>query len=307
MDTVVKRPQATITGTQEELLAANARSGVNRANILMHTWTNTWYDRALRASLDGGSSPGAAEEVARRAIVALIGRNNEWCAGFVKEHPQFSFFCGVHPVRMKEREMLEGLDRWTAAGAIGVKIGPQHLRIYGDDPRLLPLFDYCEQRDLPVLAQSGGMPAERGVAFGHPAPFERSLRQFPRLRLIFAHMAHSTTDPNEGAEAIAHLTAVYPHVATDLSLEITSVAEGHKTPEALMRNIRRVGIGHVLYGSNFPLADPAGAAEAFRKLPLRSDEAERIASGNFRELTAGRLGVAAQPAAAGWRASPSLR
>ena len=286
MGRVVRRPEADVCGTVEELHAAIGRSGVDHVNILMFTPTSIYVEDGMAAIPPDVRDRAAAEEAVRREAVCRVTGNNDWCAAFVKEHPNLSFFCGVDPVRMTEDEMLSGIDRWMAAGAKGVKIVPATLRIFGDDERLLPLYDYCCRQGVPLLTQSAGNPAPgQDLAYAQPATFGRVLPQFPDLRLIFAHMAYFPYLPDNGADELAELTSRYANVSADLSLRLGAVADGAEPAEWLVSTIRRLGADRVLFGTNFPLADQARSVEAFRRLPLTDEERELIAHKNFERIT----------------------
>ena len=278
MGRVVRRPEAEIVGSTAQLFESIKRSGVDHTNILMYTPASIYYADAKDA--------GASEEEARKIAVQHVVKNNDWCAEFVRSTPNLSFFCGVDPVHMTAEEMLHGVERWTAAGAKGVKFVPASLRIYGDDPRFLPLFDYCHQQDLPILTQSGGPPGPNGLAYAHPEPFGRVLAQFPKLRLIFAHMADFPYLQDRGVDALAKVTSAYPNVCADVSLRLNPIVSGEDTVERIMNAIRTLGKENVLFGSNFPLADTAEAVRVFQDLPLESSEFDAIAGGNFQRLTA---------------------
>ena len=48
--------------------------------------------------------------------------------------------------------------------------------------------------------------------------------------------------------------------------------------------IRRTGVDKVLYGTNYPGSDPAKYVAKLKNLPLKDNELEKIASGNFKQL-----------------------
>lgn len=286
MGRVVKRPEAKVVGTVGQLEEQMRRSGVRQTNILMYTPASIYYEDGLAAIPAWARDRAAEEQRVRRAVVARIQRNNDWASAFVKKHAGFSFFCGVDPVYMTEAEMVSGIERWVAAGAKGVKFVPASLKLFGNDRRLFPVYDYCHQRGIPLLAQSGGNPAPgQQLAYGHPAPYGEALRQFPNLRLIFAHMAYFPYLPNNGADELKALMAKHPNVCADLSLRLGAIAEGSEPAEWVVQAVRLLGAEHILFGSNFPLADQAASAQAFLKLPLTDGEREAIAHGNFERLT----------------------
>jgi predicted TIM-barrel fold metal-dependent hydrolase len=240
---------------------------------------------ALERRLASGIERERAEREARLEIAGLASRNNDWCAEFCRERPELDFFCGVDAALLSREELLAGLERWHRAGARGVKTGPFSMKMFGDDPRLLPLYDYCESASLPILMQAGGPAVDgRGLAYSDPRVFEPVLRQFPRLVLVFAHMAHFPHLPEEGLDELCALTRRHAGVYAELSHRLDDVAKGALLADELVRRIRRVGAERLLFGSSFPLDDAAASAAAFRGLPLRSDEQDAIAYRNYDAL-----------------------
>ncbi len=286
MRRVVRRPEAATIGTVAQLEEAIRRSGLHRTNILMYTPASIYYEDGIAAIPPSAIDRSAAQERVRRDVVARIQRNNDWASDFVRTRAGFSFFCGIDPVHMTEREMLEGIDRWVLGGAKGVKFVPASLKLFGNDRRLFPVYDYCHERRIPILAQSAGNPAPgHPLAYGHPAPYGDALRQFPRLRLIFAHMAYFPYLPNNGAGELQALTSKYPGIGADMSLRLAGVADGSEPAEWLASAVKLLGPEHILFGTNFPLADPAASVEAFARLPLSDRDRETIGHKNFERLT----------------------
>ena len=269
-------------GTLQELLSARAKAGHARTNILMYTPTTFYYEQGIAAIPDGAKDRKAAEERVLQDVLQRQRRNNDWGSTVVREHPGLSYFCGVDCTRMSEDEMLGEVERNLSAGASGVKIVFTGLKIYGDDPRLGPLYDYCASREVPILAQSSG---RAGPCWGRPAPFGKAVREFPDLRLIFAHLCHFPSLPGEGIDELAEVTARFPNVCADLSLRLTAVARREMSPDDMAAIIRRLGPEHVLFGTNFPLADPVEATRAFQDLPLTEAEHRAIGHDNFVRLT----------------------
>lgn len=75
----------------------------------------------------------------------------------------------------------------------GLKIYP-NLGYRPDDPRLLPVYEICQRRNMPVMAhcsiggvwQYGRTKADR-IELGTPHNYKKILREFPGLRICLAH------------------------------------------------------------------------------------------------------------------------
>jgi len=145
-------------------------------------------------------------------------------------------FCAVDPRRPGA---LARARRWlTTDGFRGVKLYP-NLGYYPHDPVLLRLYEFLEERGLPVLAHCapGGLrhrrlSAEAAAEFAHPRHYAAILRRFPRLRLCLAHFggadewerqlsgeAERTGDDRTWVAWIGDLirSGEYPHLYTDIA------------------------------------------------------------------------------------------
>ena len=206
--------------------------------------------------------------------------------------------------------MLAEIRDKTGRGALGVKIVPFDMEIRGDDRRLFPAYEYCQANNIPILSESAG----RAGVTSRPGYFADALRQFPRLKLIFAHFGHSP-EFGQGSDAeVVELAGRYENVCADVSLRLPEVASGHVTPEAMVAHLRKIGMDRVMYGSNFvfvemidqmrnpawqrPAAGPAMAQtqaslQVLKTLPLTDGEREQLASKNFKRVTGLKTAVAA--------------
>jgi predicted TIM-barrel fold metal-dependent hydrolase len=275
----------------QELMQA---TGVVHTNFLMFTWSGRyWRDGSLTLP-DAGTRRAAAEEELRRRVVGRVVDNNEWAIGAVRDHANLSFFCGIDAALMTEDELLKEIDDKTSRGAIGVKMVPFDSRVSGNDRRLWPVYDWCQSHGVPILSEASGRPG----APGRPALFAEALAEFPRLKLVFAHLGH---DPQFGTGAdleVADLAQRFEGVHSDVSLRFIEVAHGEVTPDAMVRHLRAIGTHKVLYGSNYSFLEhmhpSRGNGERFtatkdnlrvlHTLPLTDDERRGIASENFKRL-----------------------
>jgi len=102
----------------------------------------------------------------------------------------------------------------------GVKLYPR-LGYHPQCKPLMPLYKYCEDNGIPITYHCGmsGFPPGtewKWAQFGNPLNFEPIVKQFPNLRINFAHMGSS--DPNhEWEQIVARLINENPNVYTDLS------------------------------------------------------------------------------------------
>jgi hypothetical protein len=146
------------------------------------------------------------------------------------------------------------------------------MRLYANDPLLLPVYEACEALRLPIVSQSGSgggpAPAPGADHYGSPRFWDDVLGTFPRLQVQLAHLGHGYEDD------LVELVARRPGVTTDTSLRLSGLGrEGRQTADELVALIRRIGVERVLFGTNYPFVDPVRYRETLEALPL--DDAER--------------------------------
>lgn len=112
--------------------------------------------------------------------------DNDEVLAVAEREPDTFFAClAVDPADPAAAEIVR---RHAVAGARGIVIEP----CLCDPPRALddrrsdPVFEACEQVELPVLLMAGG---EAGDDIGHfhPLALERLAKRFPRVRLVSVH------------------------------------------------------------------------------------------------------------------------
>ena len=240
-----------VFSTVDEVQELMRMTGVVHTNFLMFTWSGRYWRDGCLTLPDAGPRRAVAEEELRRRIVERVVDNNEWALDAVHEHRNLSFFCGIDAALMTEQELLSEIEDKNTRGALGVKMVPFDSRVRGDDRRLWPVYDWCQAQGVPILSESAGRPG----APGRPAYFAEALAEFPKLKLIFAHLGH---DPVFGAGAdleVAELAQRYEGVHSDVSLRFIEVAHGEVSPEAMTAHLRRIGTHKVLYGSNYSFVE----------------------------------------------------
>jgi predicted TIM-barrel fold metal-dependent hydrolase len=211
---------------------------------------------ALRPAVPAG--PAAAE--AMRAAAEAMRASNRWVAAVARANPLIEVLISIDPTIASPDEMVAHLAELAGAGVRGVKLHPVSQVFSPADPRLFPIYDLCCDAGLVVLSHSG--PGHRGGASATPAEFAPVLRQWPRLRLVLAHLGGASWPET------AELADSFPQVVFDLS-EIIEWAGAPNAPSAaeLAGLIRHVGADRVMLGSDFPWYDPARTADRVAGLP----------------------------------------
>ncbi len=170
--------------------------------------------------------------------------------GFAGMHQDFPDFAGE-------------IDRVEKMGLRGVKIHPDIQGIDIDAPRMLSLYEIVEGR-MPVYFHIGDNRPE--YRFSEPKKLRRVLDMFPKLEVVAAHLGgYKATN-----EAIEYL-AGHPRVWYD-----TSSSLWHLPAEGASRIIAALGHDRVMFGTDYPVKNPATELELFSHLSLTDSQREDI-------------------------------
>ncbi len=198
--------------------------------------------------------------------VAVLPRHvhsiNEFTRKTAREHPEFLPFGTVHAA---DENILDEVSLFGEMGLKGIKMHPDMQRFDIDDKRLMPLYDMIQGK-LPVMFHSG----DPRYTWSHPEKIKRMLHEFPKLTVIAAHMGGWSFQ-----ETAFPLLKNEEHCFVDTSSSTRSLPT-----EKTMEYIRGYGVQRVLFGSDYPVGDPAGHIETLLSLPLTDDEKEMIAHKN---------------------------
>lgn len=219
--------------------------------------------------------------IARRDETARTAERNDAVLAAADESGGFLVpVVSVHP--HDGAAALTELDRVAGLGARVVKLHPN-----------TQSFDVADDEVAAVARRAG----ERGMAvlFDAYSPFDANqVGKFLTLaiaaaqtKLILAHF-----NGPRFAELLAfEVVARYPwwpgNVYHDLSATAELLADGPYA-EHLRWVVRKVGVDRVLYGSDWPLCDPAAALAAVRSLGFTAEEERQILHDTAAALLDGR-------------------
>ncbi|HVS33519.1 MAG TPA: amidohydrolase family protein [Thermoanaerobaculia bacterium] len=224
----------------------------------------------------------------------LTREENDWTAAEVaKNASRLIGFCSANPLRPAS---LQELERCLALpGMTGIKV---HLGNSGislrNDAHLAPvqeLFALAQRLGAPVLVH---MRARGGANFGAEDArifLDQVVTTAPDVEIVVAHLGASSPGYGSQNDEVMSVFAaaaqrndprmnnLFVDVAANVTDEFTA-ADG----ETLAQQIRQVGVGRVLYGSD--LSPPGGIQrgwEIFRtRVPLTAAELQQIANNRTR-------------------------
>ena len=123
-----------------------------------------------------------------------IESTDETTAAAVAKYPEkFVGFAYCDPRRPDCMDMLEhGIED---LGLKGVKFGPIYNGVPLSDPRLTPVYEYCQKRNIPLTMHMGTTFARNApVELGRAIHVEPVALKYPDLVMVLAHMGHPWFD-----------------------------------------------------------------------------------------------------------------
>ena len=191
---------------------------------------------------------------------------NTFLADQAAAHPEFIGFGTMHhevPPTEMEKEVNRALD----LGLRGFKLHPDTQQVNTDDPRLMTFYEIIENR-APVVIHTGDYRHD----FSSPHRLARVLRAFPNLRVDAAHLGGWSIF-DRGYD-ILHEPPAIPNpdrLFVDASSAFAFTGRRH------MRELIRLwGPDRVMFGSDYPMWDPARELNEMLHCDLTDDELEKV-------------------------------
>ncbi|MDR1286055.1 MAG: amidohydrolase family protein [Treponema sp.] len=186
---------------------------------------------------------------------------NDYIASVVKEREGKSpAFTGLGTLHRDMEDPASEIERIARLGLKGIKLHPDMQKFDIDDKKMMDMYALLEGRMIAVFHTG-----DYRYGFSHPARLARVLDAFPRLTAVAAHF---------GGWSLHDLALEYFRNRScyfDVSSSIPYTGR-----ERARELIRIYGAERMLFGSDFPMWDPASCLDEFNSLRLRDDERELI-------------------------------
>jgi predicted TIM-barrel fold metal-dependent hydrolase len=223
-----------------------------------------------------GVTQSALIVIARKGqIEATRAQNDAVIAAAKKSGGRFYPVASVHP--LDGAAALAELDRLAAAGVKVIKLHPNTQNFDVADPAVASVVKRCAERHLIVLFDS-----YKPWDLSEMGKFVLLAATHPRARIVLAHMGLTSFREALTFAQIRKLD-IAPKVYFDLSAIAVTYADSPVQPE-LVWTMRKIGIDHFLFGSDWPVDTPAVAEAAVRRLGLTLDEQRMVFHDNAAAL-----------------------
>jgi predicted TIM-barrel fold metal-dependent hydrolase len=221
----------------------------------------------LRTMDEAGIDKGLALGVGIKASV--VARTNEFIGTVPRDRlvPMGT----VHP----ELPVEENLRHLKDNGIVGVKLHPLFQALSLSDPRVRDILAALAEEGMPVISHVGSGGDAEANERGNPAALRKLADDLPDLNLIACHYGgyHRLDEAEEQVVGSrVTLETSWPPTLAELDTE------------RLVAIIRRHGADRVVFGSDWPMADPGAEIAAIRALGLTTDEENAILGGNLARI-----------------------
>lgn len=221
----------------------------------------------LRTMDEAGIDKALTLGVALKA--STVARTNEFIGSVPRD--RFVPFGTVHP----DLSVEENLRHLAENGIGGVKLHPLFQSLALDDPRVHDILAALAENDIVVVTHVGAGGDEETSRRAAPALLRKLADSLPRLKLIACHYGgYHRLD-----EAEEHVVGSQVVIETSWPPTMALLQ-----PERVLALIRRHGADRVVFGSDWPMANPGAEIEAIRALGLSGDEEEAILGGNLARI-----------------------
>ncbi len=226
----------------------------------------------------------------------IIRDRNEWVCQIGQRYPRLIPFVCMAKDLGDSKAIVDELTLRYKQGAKGVKLHPGMHAFYPDDKEFWPMYEKCQELDLPVLGDSGPWDVPRILVgsslhlhkttkdYGEPKNYERVLEDFPKLTLVLAHLGSAWWDVK------VELSQKYPNVYFDISQGFCAPDHNPHAPhrglaeEDAVRIMRKIGTERIMFGTDGPAVLIEPQMESFLRLPLTDAERKMILAENAKRI-----------------------
>lgn len=178
-------------------------------------------------------------------------------------------FTGLGTLHPDSEDIAADVNEIIDLGLKGVKLHPDIQKFKIDDYRMLKIYELCEGK-LPILMHTG----DNRYDYSNPNRLMPILDIYKNLTVIGAHFGGWSI----WEEATKKLKG-YPNFYVDCSSSLYAL-----TAEKAKELIMQYGAKRVLFGTDYPLWNPAGEIERFMQIDLTDGQREDILYNNAKRL-----------------------
>ena len=205
-----------------------------------------------------------------RSVVLNIATNahqessvNSFAIETKNTQPRLYTLGSLHP---ESANIQTEAKRLADAGIRGIKLHPDYINTFIDDPKLDPIYEACVEQDFFVVSHSGWDFISPDCIHCTPERILNVLKKFPTLRFVAAHMG-----ANRQWDDVERLL-VGKNVWIDTSLAVPFGMDDEQFRRILTNHLP----DHILFGSDYPWFTPEDTYRRIIGLGLPNELLEGI-------------------------------
>jgi predicted TIM-barrel fold metal-dependent hydrolase len=212
--------------------------------------------------------------------------STEHLANVAARQPRFKVLADVNFAALDVAEINRLVGMLEARTVIGLKFYTGYEEYYGNNEKLFPLYEYCQEHVTPVMFHTGSLErANRGLLkYCHPLTIDEVAHAFPSLRIVIAHMG------NPWLLDCAAVMAKNEHVYADVSAffdEFRPITPAETDIFVKRLSDVRLFLGSYekfLFGTDWPLYEQDQYLKAMEALGMTERERDLVLGENARRL-----------------------
>jgi len=184
------------------------------------------------------------------------------------------------------KEVIEKLESYLKEGKIlGVKFYTGYQRFFPDDPKLHPIYEFCQANNFPVIYHTGVL--EKGfpglLKSSHPLNIDDVADLFPKLKIVIAHMG------NPWIMDCAAVVAKNENVYMDFSGFFTEYQPlNSEEIEMFIRQLKDfkifAGFKKCMFGTDWPICPQKEYLATTNRLPMTEEEKDLVFWKNAKDV-----------------------
>ncbi len=197
---------------------------------------------------------------------------NNWISKVSQEHNEFIGFGTVHPKMKNFDEEIRRISH--DLGLYGIKLQPNEQNFYPNDEKFLKFYEYCLDFELMVLIHAGHQMTPRTPVFSTPTRLREVIETFPELLIVLPHLGGYKM----WAEVEMNLSG-FKNVYFD-----TSYVFGFLEEEKTIELIKKLGVDHIIFGTDFPWRNHSEELEKVNQMSFSKEEKRKILGINAKKI-----------------------
>jgi len=204
-------------------------------------------------------------------IQSRISSYNEWLCRIAKEDPRIE--PAIHAdatvdCNYMADEIQSKIDMYRIKV---LKIHPAANFLTPEHENYQKIFDLAQENNLVVISHGGILGDDFKNNFCPPDKFIKALDNFPKLKVVIAHLAYPDI------KNLCELAARYKNLYTDISMVVKKAPLANEDFQDI---IKAFGPDRILFGSDFPWSDPEKDAQKLSAFHIDKNDLEMIAREN---------------------------